>query len=105
MTFHIKSLNGAYIYDYLGHQSFTEKETGKTVLFPSGSEFLICKVVKEEKENGKTEHHIYMRNICLGMSMQQTILWTDERSNQDHFVQCERMLNYRIKRNIELEDF
>lgn len=44
VTFHITSVNGALIYDYLGNLTVKEKETGRTVLFPSGSEFLICKV-------------------------------------------------------------
>ena len=47
VTFYINSINGALIYDYLGFKSFVENEAGRTVLFPSGSEFLICKVVKK----------------------------------------------------------
>ena len=75
VTFYINSVNGAQIYDYLGHKSFTEKETGRTVLFQSGSEFIVCKV---EEKNGMT--NIYLRNVQLGLSQGQTILWTDEQS-------------------------
>ena len=45
---YITSIYGSFIYDYLGHKSFTEKNTGDTVLFPSGSEFIVCKVAKEK---------------------------------------------------------
>ena len=79
MKFYINSINGVYVYDYLGHKSYTEYHTGNTVLFPSGSEFLVCKVTEEEDplEKGKMLTAIYLRNVCLGMSKNQTFLWTD----------------------------
>ena len=36
VTFHIISVNGVHVYDYLGNKSFVENETGRTVLFGSG---------------------------------------------------------------------
>lgn len=99
VTFYINSVNGVYIYDYLGHKSFVQEETGGTVLFKSGEEFLVCKV---EKKAGMT--NIYLRNVTLGLSQQQTVLWTDNLSTSTQFVQPERMLNYRIQNQVKLKD-
>ena len=65
VTFHIHSTNGVQIYDYLGNKSYVENQSGRTVLFPSGSEFIICKVDKDDQ--GMT--HIYLRNVSLGMGL------------------------------------
>ena len=45
-----------------------------TVLFESGTEFLVCKV--EKCDQGVT--HIYLRNIQLGLGDYTTMMWTDD---------------------------
>ena len=73
VTMYIDSINASHVYDYLGPKSDMEKACGRTLLFPAGSEFLVCKVEKKEDMT-----NIYLRNICLGLSRSHTILWTDE---------------------------
>ena len=64
MIFHIYSVNGVKVTEFLGYKSFTEAETGKTVLFPSGTEFLVCKVETTQESEGKNKvTHIYLRNL------------------------------------------
>lgn len=47
------STNGSHVYEYLGNKSLIFKKTANTILFPSGSEFLICKVSKNvDAKNG-----------------------------------------------------
>lgn len=46
----------------------------RTVLLPSGSEFLVCKI--EDDESGVK--HVYIRNVQLGLSKTSTVLWVDE---------------------------
>ena len=45
-----------------------------TVLFGSGSEFLVCKV----ETCDKNVTHVYLRNVQLGLSEQTTLMWTDD---------------------------
>ena len=45
-----------------------------TVLFESGTEFLVCKV--EKCKHGKV--HIYLRNVQLGLGESTTLMWTDD---------------------------
>lgn len=95
---YITSIYGSYIYDYLGHKSFTEKNTGDTVLFPSGSEFIVCKVAKEKNQlTGKEIDAVYLRNINLGLCQGETFLWTDNNISTHKIMQYERIQTYRIK--------
>lgn len=99
VTFYIYSINGALIYNYLGNRSAVEKESGRTVLFPSGSEFLVCKV-EMEGQGANAQYKIYLRNITLGLTQNQLILWTDDQSvfkagHRNKFENVQLMLNYR----------
>lgn len=47
VKFYITSTNGSLVHDYIGHKTVMDKENGNTVLFPSGSEFLVCRVATE----------------------------------------------------------
>lgn len=100
VTFYIYSTNGAQIYNYLGNYSYQEKGTGRTVLFNSGSEFLVCKVEKD----GDEKYNIYLRNITLGFTNNQTILWTDDSCGSNKFINLNRMLNYRTQFRTEQKD-
>lgn len=82
------STNGSYIYDYIGYKSFTYEQMGCTVLFPSGSEFLICKVSHQNDANtGQQKTDIYLRNVCLGLSRGETFLWIDDMFTSSRFIQ------------------
>ena len=71
----------------MGVKSKTEKEEAKTVLFPSGCEFLVCKV--EKLDNGKIMH-VYVREICLGLS--NPVVWLDESKNSSSYSRIHRYI-------------
>lgn len=85
-------------FELLGKNSFVQNEAGRTVLFASGQEFLICKVERLDKMT-----NIYLRNVTLGFSNSQTYIWTDESNSTMKFAQCERMLSYRTRFNERTE--
>jgi len=79
VIFHIHSVNGIKVTEFLGYQSYAEKNTGQTVLFPSGAEFLVCKVEEKiDEASKKRSTHIYLRNVELGLGQQTTVMWTDD---------------------------
>jgi hypothetical protein len=99
------SVNGAFVNEYLGYGSFADEETANTILFPSGSEFLVCRVTEEKSPvTAQPLKAIYLRNIVLGLTESQTFLWTDSFLADTKFVNYERMLNYRIRKQKEIYD-
>ena len=67
VIFHIYSLTGVRVIDFLGYRGPHEMETGRAILFEAGSEFMVCKVdiAKETREDGTAAvvTHIYLRNV------------------------------------------
>lgn len=72
-TFHIYSTEGRSISTYIGFNTPLDQATGKTILFPSGSQFLVCK--REIVEN---QLHIYLRQVNLGLG-HSIMFWADEK--------------------------
>ena len=92
VVYHIHSVNGIKAVDFIGAKSILAYEKGKIVLFPAGSEFLVCKV-----EQIGDQKHIYLRNVQLGLSEQTTVMWTDDKLFGHLFYKYERTLGLRMQ--------
>jgi hypothetical protein len=50
------------------------KNMMRTIMFPSGTEWMVCKKVKKGKVT-----EIYLREVELGLGQSKTAIWCDER--------------------------
>ena len=97
IVFHIYSVEGRMINAFLGFQSLVDIYAGKTVLFPSGSEFMVCKV--DLKDNVK---HIYLRNIPLGLKNEATVVfWVDEKVHSGNFSAFNNLISMNKRKMAE----
>ena len=105
VTFYINSTNGSYVYDLLSYKSHLDKQWENVVMFPSGAEFLICKVEKRS-DAGRDMIDVYLRNVSLGLSPGgETFFWLDdEKFNPVTFSDFDCMLSYRYKKMESTED-
>lgn len=71
VVFHIYSTEGRAIGNYLGFGTHLDKAAGGTILFPSGSQFLVCK-----RENVGNKINIYLRQVHLSLG-HSVVLWAD----------------------------
>lgn len=69
VVFHIHGSDAKRVESYLGLQTIVHKKEKGTILFPSGTEFLVCKV---EKVQGVA--NIYIRQINLGLTSGRSVL-------------------------------
>ena len=74
--FHIFSQTGRLVKDFLYSKQSSDENT---VLFGSGTEFLVCKKVFNKEKN---RYDIYIREVQLGLG-QNVILWTDSNMFKD----------------------
>ena len=67
------------------------------ILFPSGTEFLVCK-----REQVGMSLHIYIREICLGFS-KNVLLWCDDKLGSTEYIKFHRWLRLKNNDDKELE--
>ena len=77
VCFHIYSIGGKSVSQFLIPGSAIMKATINTIIFPSGSEFLVCK-----REQVLDVTHIYIREVTLGLS-RNAVMWIDESALMD----------------------
>lgn len=84
--FHIFSVNGKRVSEFLDIDSILDKMHANTVLFSSGTEFLVCK-----REQVGVTLHIYIREICLGFS-KNVVFWCDDKLSSVEYLKFHRWL-------------
>ena len=72
MCFHIKSVSGRTIRDFFPEGTIVDKAIRNTILFRSGTEFLVCK-----REQVGDVLNVYIREINLGFG-KNVVLWCDD---------------------------
>ena len=93
--FHIYSINGRCVRQFMEPESGFEVACANTILFPSGSEFLVCKRT-DDAVSGIT--HIYLREIQLGFA-KNTVLWLS-----DDLEEAQLALFQKAQRKAEHDD-
>ena len=87
MHLHIYSQTGKKMTQFLGARSNTEKKEKMTVLFGSGCEFMVCDRSKDQMTGVV---HIYVREICLGLS--NPVIWLDDQKNAASYQNSHRYI-------------
>lgn len=72
LCFHIRSVTGRTLRDFYPEGTIVDLATRSTILFRSGTEFMVCK-----REQKGEVLHVYIREICLGFG-KNVVLWCDD---------------------------
>lgn len=100
LVFLIHALNAKPARYFLPHDSPTEAIDFRTVLFRSGTEFLVCK-----REQRGSVLHVYLREVNLGLG-KNVVLWCDDGTKETSFLKVHdwiRTKSYQDKESFQTQ--